>query len=62
MQIELLPLTYEQIYNKLDRRDFVLVHLKETMTPLLLEPDSGKIFEVPEGYLDYDKQYYWRNI
>jgi len=32
------------------------------MQPCLLEPESGKLFEVPDGYLEYDKKYFRRNI
>jgi len=62
MQIEMTILTFEQIFSKLDKREYVIVHIKDTMVPALLEPDSGKLFEVPDGYLEYDAKHFWRNI
>ena len=62
MQVEMTTLTFEQIFSKLDKREYVLVHQKDTFIPLFLEPESGKLFDVPESYLDYERQHYWRNI
>lgn len=62
VEIELTKLTYKGIFDKLEMRTFVLVHLKENKQPCLLEPESCKLFEVPDGYLEYDKKYFRRNI
>jgi len=62
IEIELNKLTYKEIFDKLESRTYVLVHIKDTMQPCLLEPESGKLFEVPDGYLEYDKKYFRRNI
>lgn len=62
MELIQSTLTYEQIWNKLSSREFILVHIKDTMEPALLEAESGKLYEVPVGYIDYDNKKYYRKI
>lgn len=62
MELIQSTLTYEQIWNKLFSREYVLVHIKDTMESALLEADSGKLYEVPAGYIEYDEKRYYRKI
>lgn len=55
-----LHLTFDEIWRRMDLRIFVLVHMKDTMEPKIIDAASGTIFNVPEGYLDYDTQRYFR--
>jgi hypothetical protein len=34
--------------------------MKETVEPKILHVDSRTIFNIPEGYLEYDAKHYWR--
>ena len=62
MEIIQTALTYEQIWKKLTDREYVLVHIKDTMEPALLEVETGKLYEVPVGYMEYDKIKYYRKF
>lgn len=62
MEIIQTTLTYEQIWKKLTDREYVLVHIKDTMEPALLEAETGKLYEVPVGYMEYDKNKYYRKF
>ena len=62
MKIKKTKMTFEQIFDKLDLREYVIVHMKETMVQYLLHAESGRLYEMPEGYLDYDAKHYYRKI
>jgi hypothetical protein len=53
-------LTFEEIFSKVENREFVIVHMKENMSPKIIEPETGSMFSVPEGYLEYDCTRYFR--
>jgi hypothetical protein len=53
-------LTFEEIYSKLHMREYVVVHTKEEMKPYLLNANDNHIYTMPEGYLEYDKRFYYR--
>jgi hypothetical protein len=55
-------LTYAQIFLKLEKRSWVLVHKKSDQLPLFYEPESGKLYDVPPGYLDYDREHFRKYI
>jgi len=57
-----LHLTFEEIYSKMELREFVIVHMKDTMIPYIIHVETMTFFEVPEGYLEYDANRYWRKI
>ena len=57
-----LHLTFEEIYSKLDFREFVIVHIKETMEPKILHAETKTLFDIPEGYLEYDAKKYYRKV
>jgi hypothetical protein len=53
-------LTYEEIYSKIFLGSYTLVHMKETMEPKLYDNDNEVLHDVPDGYLEYDKERYYR--
>jgi len=53
-------LTYEEIYSKIFLGSYTLVHMKETMEPKLYDNDNEALLDVPDGYLEYDKERYYR--
>ena len=55
-------LTNEEIWDKIYYGTYTLVHLKETMGPKLYDNDNKKLIDVPDGYIEYDKKRYYRNI
>ena len=55
-------LSFEEIYKLLDSRECVIVHTKPDMKPLLLHANDNQLFELPEGYLEYDAKLYYRKI
>lgn len=57
-----LELTFDEIWLKMDLRLFVLVHMKGTMEPKIMDPASGALFNVPEGYLEFDTKNYFRKF
>ena len=62
MEYKKLSLTFEEIFNKLSLREFVIIHIKETMEPKIIHPETKTIFDIPDGYLEYDKKHYFRKI
>lgn len=59
---EKVDMTFEEIFDKLAKHELVIVHMKETMTPMLYDPFENTLSEIPEGYLTYDKHHYFKNI
>jgi hypothetical protein len=57
-----LHLTFEEIFKKLEDREFMLVHMKETMEPKILHVDTLTTFDVPYGYMEYDSKIYFRKV
>ena len=57
-----LDLTNEQIFDKVEKHDLVICHLKHpdgNMTPFLIDINHER-YEEPEGYIEYDKKNYRR--
>ena len=61
-KIKKTTLSFEEIYERLDLRELVIVHTKEDMKPLLLHANDNQLYEMPEGYLAYDARFYYRKI
>ena len=57
-----MSLSFEEIYKRLDLREFVIVHTKDEMKPLLLHANDNQLYEMPEGYLAYDSRFYYKKI
>ena len=55
-------MTFEEIWNLLDNREIIIVHMKDSMEPKLLNVTDEKLFSVPEGYIAYDKNRYFRKF
>lgn len=55
-------MTFEEIFEKLDRHELVIVHMKETMVPMLYDPYDKALYEMPEGYMAYDKHHFFKKI
>lgn len=61
-KIKKTTLSFEEIYKRLDLRELVIVHIKDEMKPMLLHANDNQLYEMPEGYLEYDAQFYYRKI
>jgi hypothetical protein len=59
---EIISLTYDEIYTKIFLGTYTLVHMKETMQPKLYDNDNEALLDVPDGYLEYDKERYYRKF
>jgi hypothetical protein len=55
-----ITLTFEEIYSKMEKCEYVIVHTKEDMKPHLLNANDNDLYIMPEGYLEYDKRFYYR--
>jgi len=53
-------LTFEEIYTRIEKCEYVIVHSKEEMKPYLLNANDNELYTMPEGYLEYDKRFYYR--
>ena len=53
---------FAEIFNKIYLGNLTIVHIKSTMEPKLYDNDNKLIIDIPEGYLEYDKKKYSRNI
>jgi len=53
-------LTFEELYARIEKCEYVIVHTKEEMKPYLLNANDNKLYTMPEGYLEYDKRFYFR--
>lgn len=57
-----LNMTFEEIFEKLDRHELVIVHMKETMIPMIYDPFDKQLYDMPEGYMAYDKHHFFKKI
>lgn len=57
-----LPTKFEDIWYRMSMREYVLVHLKDTMEPRIYDIANDTLHVPPEGYLEYDKERYIRNF
>ena len=55
-----MKLTFEEIYTRIEKCEYVIVHSKEEMKPYLLNANDNTLYTMPEGYLEYDKRFYYR--
>lgn len=55
-------MTFEEIFKKLEYGEIIIVHVKETMNPKILDVKKMKLHEIPDGYLIYDKRNFKRYI
>jgi hypothetical protein len=54
-----LKIEFEDIFNKLEKTfEYTIVHIE--MVPHLYEYETKTIYEMPDGYMNYDKRYYNR--
>lgn len=57
-----IDLPFDQIFWKIEIGDFCIVHMKSTMEPFIYDQDLKVLYYMPDGYMDYDKKHYYRNI
>jgi hypothetical protein len=57
-----INLNFQQIFKRLEDREYMIVHMKETMIPKILDVESMILYDIPEGYLDYDKANFYRRV
>ena len=55
-------MSFEEIFKKLEYGEIIIVHVKETMDPKILDVKKMKLHEIPDGYLIYDKRNFKRYI
>jgi len=55
-----IDLTFEEIFSKIENHEYVVIHTKEEMKPYFLNANDNKIYNIPDGYLNYDKRFYYR--
>lgn len=60
MKVKKMKLTFEEIYTRIEKCEYVIVHSKEEMKPYLLNANDNTLYNMPEGYLEYDKRFYYR--
>ena len=60
MKVKKMKLTFEEIYTRIEKCEYVIVHSKEEMKPYLLNANDNELYTMPEGYLEYDKRFYYR--
>jgi len=51
---------HSEIFKLIEDRELMLVHTKESMEPKLLHVDTMILYDIPDGFLEYNKKYYWR--
>ena len=56
-------MTNEEIFKKIESaRELIIVHIKPDLEPRLYEVASNTIYNMPVGYMEYDKKRYWRSV
>ena len=60
MKAKKMKLTFEELYARIEKFEYVIVHTKEEMKPYLLNANDNTLYTMPEGYLEYDKRFYFR--
>jgi hypothetical protein len=61
MKKEKLDLTHEEIFKKIQKHELMIVHMKKTLEPFLVDNDNVK-YEMPEGYMHYDSMHFKKRI
>ena len=62
MKYKKLNLSNEDLFDKVERHEFVICHLRNedgSMTPFLVD-NKNKRYTMPEGYMEYDKKHFRR--
>lgn len=58
-----INMTNEEIFKKIESaRELIIVHIKPDLEPRLYEVASNTIYNMPVGYMEYDKKRYWRSV
>jgi hypothetical protein len=60
MKAKKMKLTFEELFSKIEKCEYVIVHSREDMKPHLLNANDNVLYTMPEGYLEYDKRFYYR--
>ena len=60
MKAKKTKLAFEELYARIEKCEYVIVHTKEEMKPYLLNANDNTLYTMPEGYLEYDKRFYCR--
>lgn len=55
-------LKFEEIFKRLEDRDYMIVHMKDTMIPKILDIETVVLYDIPEGYLEFDKAKFYRRV
>lgn len=61
MEYRKLDLTIEELFQKVERHELMIGYIKETMVPFFIDNDHIR-YEMPEGYMEYEKKHFYRNI
>lgn len=61
MELRVLDLTIEEIFIKVERHELMIGHFKDTMEPFLIDNDHVR-YVMPDGYMEYEKKHFYRNI
>lgn len=59
-----LDLTNEQLFDKVEKHELVICHLRHddgSMTPFLVDINHVR-YEMPDGYMEYDKKHFRRRF
>ena len=57
--VKKLKMEFEEIFNKLEKTfEYTIVHINTV--PHLYEHDTKALYEMPDGYMNYDKHHYTR--
>ena len=60
MKAKKMTFTFEEIFTRIEKCEYVIVHSKNEMKPYLLNANDNELYTMPEGYLEYDKRFYYR--
>lgn len=50
------------IFKNIKIGNYAIVHLKNTMEPMIFEHDTKKLYNPPEGYIKFDNDNYRRKF
>lgn len=62
LKYKVLEEDFPTIFKKIEHGHYCIVHMKDTMQPMIFDHDSNEIYNPPAGYIKYDNDNFRKNI
>jgi hypothetical protein len=59
---ETLEEKFPVIFDKIDKGHYCIVHMKNTMEPMIFDHNQEKLYNPPDGYMKYDNDNFRKHV